>query len=100
LRVEIVDRAVDGEHAGRFADAHHLLPGQLPVDIARQRGQVADRRDVGFLVQDRLPEVCDAPALGNVELEQFGELRSSLAGDGVAPGAEGRQQTPSWSKAT
>jgi hypothetical protein len=42
LRVEIVDRAVDGEHAGRFADAHHLLPGQLPVDVAGQRGQVAD----------------------------------------------------------
>jgi hypothetical protein len=44
---------------------------------------------VGFLVQDRLPEVRNAPALGNVELEEFGELRSGLAGDGVAPGAEG-----------
>ena len=32
--------AVDGEHAGGFADAHRLFSGEPPVDIARQRGEV------------------------------------------------------------
>ncbi len=38
----IVGLAVDREHARGFAHAQHLLPGQLPVDIARQRGQMVD----------------------------------------------------------
>ena len=62
------------------------MPGQLPVDIAGQGGQIADLVDMGFLVQDGLMEVGNAPALRNIELEQFGQFCGGLAGDGVAPG--------------
>ena len=34
---------VDREHAAGVADAEHLLAGQLPVHVAGQGGQVADR---------------------------------------------------------
>ena len=33
---------VDGEHAAGVADAEDLLPGQLPVDVAGQGGQVVE----------------------------------------------------------
>ena len=62
------------------------------MDIAGQRGQIADILDVGFLVQDRLVEVGNAPALGNVELEQIGEFLCRLPGHGVAPGAKRDEQ--------
>ncbi len=39
------------------------------MDIARQRGQIADILDMGFLVQYRLIKVGNAPALGNVEMK-------------------------------
>ena len=45
-RQVVVGRAVDGEHARRFADAQHLFAGQLPVHVAGQRGQVIDLLDV------------------------------------------------------
>ena len=48
------------------------------MDIACQRGQIADILDMGFLVQYRLIEVCNAPALGNVELEQIREFLCCL----------------------
>ena len=55
------------------------------MDIACQRGQIADILDMGFLVQYRLIEVGNAPTLGNVELEQFCEFLCCLSGYGVAP---------------
>ena len=45
-------------------------------------------------VQNRLIQMCDAPALGNVEAEYLGQLGSRPAGGGVAPGTECRQLTP------
>ena len=90
--IVVVGLAVDGEHARGFANAQHLLPGQLPMDIACQRGQIADILDMGFLVQYRLIEVGNAPTLGNVELEQIGELLCCLSGDGVSPGAKRDEQ--------
>ena len=36
----------------------------------------------------------NAPALGNVEVEQFRELRGGLGSDGILPGAEGSKQIP------
>ena len=62
------------------------------MDIAGQRGQVADGADMGLFVQDRLIKVRNAPTLGNVELEQSGELLCRLSGDGVAPGAKRDEQ--------
>ena len=61
--------AIDGKHARSVANAQHLLAGQLPMHIACQRGQISDILDMGFLVQDGLIEVRDAPAMGNVKLE-------------------------------
>ena len=54
------------------------------MDIACERGEVANILDMGFLIQYRLVEMRNAPALGNVELEQLGEriekeLREELA---------------------
>jgi hypothetical protein len=46
---------------------------------------MADIADVGFLIQYRLVEVRNAPALGNVELEQIREFLRCLLGDGVSP---------------
>jgi hypothetical protein len=43
-------------------------------EIACQRGLMADILDMGFLVQYRLIEVCNAPTLGDIELEQVSEL--------------------------
>ena len=34
----------------------------------------------------------DAPSLGNVKPEGFGQLQGSLLGHGISPGAEGNQQ--------
>ena len=44
-----------------------------------------------FLVQIRLIQVGNAPALGDVEAEELRELFRRLAGDGVAPGAKFRK---------
>src|SRR5919198_4709214 len=55
------------------------------MDIACQRGEMADILDMGFLVQYRLVEMGNAPTLGNVELEQIRELLCCLCGDRVSP---------------
>ena len=86
--------AVDGEHARRIADAQHLLPGQLPVHIARQRRQERDLADVGFPVEDGLVEMRGAPPLGDVEVQPRRQRLGGLAGVGVAPGAERHKQRP------
>ena len=92
VRAVISRRRIDREHAGGVADAQHLLPGQLPVDVAGERGQVADALHVGLAVQDGLIQVRDAPAERNVIVEELGELRGGGTGVGVAPGAERSQQ--------
>ena len=82
---------VDGEHAGGLADAHHLFAGELEMNVTRQSGEEGNVLYMAFLVQNGLVQVGDAPALGNVEIQRVAELGRRLAGDGVAPGAEGRQ---------
>ena len=92
LLVEVVGGRVDREHAGALADAQHLFAGELPVHEALQGGHEADVGHVGLAVQDGLVQMGDGPALGDVEVEQPGQLLRGLAGNGVAPGAEGHQQ--------
>src|SRR5437868_4579161 len=41
--------------------------------------------DVGFLVQYCLIEVCNTPALGDIELEQIRKFLCRLGGHGVTP---------------
>ena len=48
--------------------------------------------DVLLAVQDGLEQVRDAPAMGDVVPEQLAQLLGGLAGVGVAPGPERRQQ--------
>ena len=71
LGIVVVGLAVDGEHARGVAYAQHLLTRQPPMHIACQRGLIADILDMGFLVQYRLKEVGNAPAMGNTKLEQI-----------------------------
>ena len=82
---EIIGLAVDGEHTRGFANAQHLLSRQLPMNIAGQRGQMADISHVEFLVQYRLIKVCNAPALRNVELEQIRKFLGCQSGHGITP---------------
>ncbi len=96
--VVVVDLAINREHARGFANAHHLLPRQFPVDVARERGQVPDVFNMQFLVQYRLIKVRNAPALWNIELEQIGEFLRCLPSDCVAPCAERREQVASLIK--
>ena len=91
MRIVIHLFAVDGEHAAGLAHAQHLHTRQLPVQIARQRGQMGDVLHMLFLVEHGLIQVRNGPALGNIERELRGELLGSLRGHGVAPGAELRQ---------
>ena len=56
--------------------------------MAGERGQAGKARQVAFAVQDRLIQVRDAPALGNVEVKQAGQRFGRIGGHGVAPGAE------------
>ena len=86
--IVVVGLAVDGEHARCVAHTQHLLLRQFPMDIACERGLIADILDMGFLVQYRLVEVGNAPAMGNIELEQIGEFRRCLRGRGGSPCAK------------
>ena len=50
---------------------------------------MGDTRNVLFTVEDRMVQMGNAPALGDVEAEPLRQFRSSLFGDRVLPGAEG-----------
>ncbi len=82
----------DREHSGAVADADHLLAGQLPVNIGRQRCHKMNVLYVILAVQDRLIQMRNAPSLRNIVVEQLRQLFCCLAGNGVAPGAERYQQ--------
>ena len=58
------------------------------MDVTSQRGQELNVFYMGLFVEDGLIQVGDAPTKGNIEIEELGELGRSLAGVGVAPGAE------------
>src|SRR5436305_129603 len=62
------------------------------MDIACKRGEMADILDMRFLVQYRLVEMGNAPALGNIELEQIRELVCCLGSDRVSPCAKRDEQ--------
>lgn len=83
---------VDREHARRVAHAQHALPREAPVHVAGERREVRDAARVLLAGEDRLVEVGNAPALGNVEAEELGQLAGGLQGRGVAPGAERNEQ--------
>ena len=84
--------AVDGEHAAGITHAQHLLPGEPPMDIARQRCEKGQLAQMRLPIEKRLIEMRDAPPLGNVEAERLGQLRRRRAGHRIAPCAEGHQQ--------
>ncbi|MPN43106.1 hypothetical protein SDC9_190665 [bioreactor metagenome] len=94
MGVIVIGPAVDGEHTGGIADSQHLLSRELPVDIARQRCQIGKAGNMLLSVENRLLQMGNAPALGNVELKQLRQLRRGLSGGGILPGAEGREQFP------
>ena len=79
---------VDGEHAGGVADAQDVAAGELLVDPSGQGVDGGDAHDVGLARADRLVEVGDGPAKGDVDAEELGQLGRGLGGVGVAPGAE------------
>ena len=88
LCVIVADGIVIGEHAGSFVDTGGKLAGKQGVDIAAEGGQTGNLVDVAFLIEDRLVQVGNAPALGDVEPEQFGQFAGCGSGDGITPGAE------------
>ena len=59
--------------------------------IAGQGGEVLDVVYVLVVVEDALVQVTDAPAQGDVIIEQLRQLGSGLARIGVAPCAERHQ---------
>ena len=83
---------VDREHARRLADAQDAATRQPIVHPAGQGRQVGDARRVFLGVEDRLMQVGDRPAQGDVEAEESGQLVGRAARVGVAPRAEGREQ--------
>ena len=83
---------VDREHARGVTDAQDVSSRQLVVDPACQRPEAGDARDVLLGVEDRLVQVRDRPAQGDVEAEEAGELVGRATRVGVAPRAEGREQ--------
>ena len=93
-RVPVTGLRVDREHARGLAHPHPVLAGQPPVDVAGQRGEVSDPRHVRLLLEDRLVEVGDAPALRHGEVEERGQLGAGVAGDVVPPGPERHEQLP------
>ena len=81
-------RLLHGEHAGGLPHPQHLLPGELPVDVPRQGGQVGDVLHVGLPLLHGVVQVGHAPPGGDVVLEQLRQLRRGPFGKGVPPGAE------------
>ena len=59
--------------------------------VTSQGGEVLDVGHVLLIVEDALVEVADAPAQGDVVVEELRELCSGLTGIGVTPGAERHQ---------
>ena len=61
------------------------------MNIAGEGGQILDVADVLLVVEDGLIQMADAPAQGNVVVEELRQFSGGLARVGVAPGAEGYQ---------
>ena len=65
---------------------------QLMMDPPGQRRQASDARRVFLGVEDRLMQMGDRPAQGDVEAKEAGELVRGATRVGVAPRAKGREQ--------
>ena len=92
--VIIAGRAVNGEHAGRFADAEDVFARQPVVHITGQRRDMRDLRHVRFFIQDGLIQMRHRPALRDIEAKGLREPVRRLAGHGVLPRAERGKQVP------
>ena len=84
----IVGIAVDREHAAGFPDTHDLFTGQRVMDISGKRRDISDLSDMIFLVQHRLIEVGDRPALRDIETEELRQFFRGLRRDRIPPGPE------------
>ena len=62
------------------------------MDVAGERGEEGDLRDVRLLVEDRLVQVGDRPAQRDVQAELLAELGSGLPRRRVAPRPERDEQ--------
>ena len=82
---------VNGNHARCVAHTEDELSSHLPVYIAGQRGQVFDVGNMLLVVKYALVKVADAPAKGNVVVEQFRKLGGCFTGIRVTPRAEGNE---------
>ena len=91
LRVVRLRGGVNGNHARCVAHAQHELTRQLPVDISCQRGQIFDVLHVRLVVKYALIQVRDAPAQGDVIVEQLRQFCRCLARVRVTPRAERHQ---------
>ena len=89
--IKVYDCIIIGEHAGGLIDAHGILARQQVMDIAGKCCEGSNIFDMIFLVKNCLIQMRNAPALGNIKLEQLGQFRGSSTGDGVTPGPEGCQ---------
>ena len=83
---------VDREHARGVADAQDVAARQLVVDPAGQGRQAGDARCMLLGVEDRLVQVRDRPAQGNVEAEEARQLIGRATRVRVAPGSEGCEE--------
>ena len=79
---------IDGEHPRGVAYAEHLLSRKLPVHIACECCEEIERLYMFLPVQKSLIEMCDAPALRNVELQLIREDGCRRACHIVPPCAE------------
>ena len=87
-------RAIDGKHAGSLADTDGIDTGEHIVDIARQSSDMGDLRNMLLTVQNRLIQVGNAPALGDIEAKEGRQFLRCLSGNSVLPGSERNQQIP------
>ena len=91
-RVVIAGVRVDRHNAGSVADSQHLFSGKPVVRPSGQGCQETDVLHVGLVLQNRLIQMAQAPALGHVEGEGVCQLFRRLGGHGVPPGAEGNKK--------
>ena len=78
-RIPVRLGGVDREHPRGLAHAQDVLAGEPPVDVAGQRREVREPRQVRLVLEDRLVEVGDAPALRHGEVEQLGQQPAHAA---------------------
>ena len=84
---------INGEHARSIANAEDGTTREALVDEACQGGDRLDLRDVVFTVDRSLVEVRRTPTVGHIEVQCCGEHFCCASRVGVAPRAEGGEQS-------